>query len=59
MYAWMPKLVSQKVQLMMILLRIKINTRDPNIIGQFQEFVKKIKQEKWEKPNFKFAEYLD
>jgi len=57
--AWMPKLVLQKAQFFSFELQIKIDPRNPAIFEKFSEFVKKISQEKWEKPNFKFALYLD
>ena len=57
--AWMPKLVLQKAQLFSIELQIKIDPRNPNILDKFSEYVKIKKNEKWEKPNFKFAQYLD
>ena len=55
----MPKLVLQKAQLFSIELQIKIDPRNPNILDKFSEYVKIKKNEKWEKPNFKFAQYLD
>jgi len=58
-YSWMPKMVDKKAQLLQIELQIKINPRNPTIKDNFQDFVKKIKTDKWEKPNFKFAQYLD
>ena len=40
-------------------LQIKIDPRNPSILEKFSEYVKMKKNEKWEKPNFKFAQYLD
>ena len=57
--AWMPKLVLQKAQLLSIELQIKIDPRNPSILEKFNEYVKAKRNDKWEKPNFKFAQYLD
>ena len=57
--AWMPKIVVQKAQLLSIELQIKIDPRNPSILEKFNEYVKAKRNDKWEKPNFKFAQYLD
>ena len=57
--AWMPKLVLQKAQLLSIELQIKIDPRNPSILDKFNEYVKAKRNDRWEKPNFKFAQYLD
>ncbi len=53
--AWMPKLVYQKAQLLAIDLQIKIDPRNEEIFDKFSDFVKKLADTPWEKPNFKFA----
>ena len=53
--AWMPKLVLQKAQLFSIELQIKIDPRNPAILNKFNEYVKAKRNDRWEKPNFKFA----
>ena len=55
----MPKLVLQKAQLLSIELQIKIDPRNPSILEKFNEYVKAKRNDRWEKPNFKFAQYLD
>ena len=55
----MPKLVLQKAQLLSIELQIKIDPRNPSILDKFNEYIKAKKNDRWEKPNFKFAQYLD
>jgi hypothetical protein len=40
-------------------LQIKIEPRNPTILENFSSFVKNIQGEKWEKPHFRFAQYLD
>ena len=55
----MPKIVLQKAQLLSIELQIKIDPRNPSILEKFNDYVKAKRNDKWEKPNFKFAQYLD
>ena len=55
----MPRLIHAKAQLLSIELQIKIDPRNPSILENFSQFVKVIQAEKWEKPHFKFAQYLD
>ena len=55
----MPKLVLQKAQILSIELQIKIDPRNPSILEKFNEYVKAKRNDRWEKPNFRFAQYLD
>ena len=55
----MPRLCYQKAQLLAIELQIKLSPRNPAIRESFYQFVQSIKDDKWEKPNFRFAQYLD
>lgn len=57
--SWQPKLVLQKAQILSIELQIKIDPRNPSILEKFNEYVKAKRNDRWEKPNFKFAQYLD
>ena len=60
--AWMPRLVWQKAQLLELELLIKLDPRNAQIFDKFTNFVKSIdelKDTKWEKPYFLFAQYID
>ena len=54
-FSWMPQLVFEKAYLLSITLSIKMDPRNPNIMDKFSDFVKKLRDKKWEKPYFKFA----
>lgn len=58
---WLPSKIFEKAVLFSIELQIKIDARNPQILPQFSQFVKELTKNKkeWEKPFFKFGQYLD
>ena len=56
---WLPDRIFEKAQLFIIELLIKIDQRNAKILAQFTKYVKDIGKNKWEKPFFKFGQYLD
>lgn len=56
---WVPQKVFEKAVLLSIELQIKIDPRNSLIQNQFAKYVKDLAKDKWEKPYFKFASYLD
>ena len=56
---WLPQRVFEKSELFKIELLIKIDARNPAILPMFSKFVKDLGKAKWEKPFFRFGQYLD
>ena len=56
---WLPSKIFEKSVLLSIELQIKIDQRNPQILPEFSKFDKGLGKTTWEKPQFKFAEYLD
>lgn len=40
-------------------LQIKIDPQNPQIIKRFDEFLKQMTKTQWEKPVFRYAQFLD
>lgn len=55
----MPKLVYEKARLFEFELLIKVEPRNDKILEEFTKFVKQVEEVSWEKPCFKFAQYID
>ena len=68
---WLKERMFERCQLLLIELQIKIDHRSPTIQAQFKDFVKSLSSEtervglvensrrRWEKPFFRYAQYLD
>ena len=56
---WMPSKVYEKAVLLSIELQIKIDPQNPQILKRFDEFLKQMNKNQWEKPVFRYAQYLD
>lgn len=58
-FSWMPSKIYEKAVLLSIDLQIKIDPHNPNILKRYDDFLKATNKSCWEKPLFKFAQYLD
>ncbi len=56
---WMTKLTYEKARLFEFELLIRVEPRNEKILEEFTKFVKTIEDVAWEKPCFKFAQYID
>ena len=56
---WLPSKIFEKSELFKIELLIKIDARNTAILPMFSKFVKDLGKNKWEKPFFRFGQYLD
>mmetsp|Transcript_25760 Transcript_25760/g.25040 ORF Transcript_25760/g.25040 Transcript_25760/m.25040 type:complete len:682 (+) Transcript_25760:1053-3098(+) len=56
---WMPQRVFERATLLSLELQIKLDPKNPNITKRFDEFIKELGKLQWEKPLFKFGQYLD
>lgn len=56
---WMPTRIHEKAVLLSIELQIRIDPNNPQILKRFDEFLKQMNKNQWEKPVFRYAQYLD
>lgn len=57
--SWMPQRVYERAVLLSLELQIKYDPKNPNIVNRFDNYIKEISKNQWEKPLFKYAQYLD
>jgi hypothetical protein len=56
---YMPARVHDKAVLLSIELQIRIDPQNPQILKRFDEYLKAMSKNQWEKPLFRYAQYLD